>query len=256
MGDCLSKKLISHRQTKAFTVHTCTVLQLKADTSPKPSTPCYYDDISNLSLPMTGLMIMFPVLFQPQITANSVIRGLLCQPSSGPLTVCWPGAVFSQLRYAWTFGLSSDTNSLCKSRERHGCQSRLSSSWCGHCEPRFLILSWSWLYFFHIPFFFGRTVTHWGPLKTGDYDHFQPPLQVIWHLNHVPLFWLDPLPQLYFGWKDLSSHWLLCSMPALFDNLLGGRTHHLMCLLIQVWIENISVNDMGLKALKAKVRNW
>lgn len=85
------KKLISQRQTKAFTVHTSTELQLKADTSPKPSTPCYYCDISNLSLPMTGLMIMFPVLFQPQITANSVIRGLLwplCQPSSGPLTVC------------------------------------------------------------------------------------------------------------------------------------------------------------------------
>ncbi len=91
MEDFLCKKLISHWQTKAFTVHTSTALQLKADTSPKPSTPCYYCDISNLSLPMTGLMIMFPVLFQPQITANSVIRGLLwplCQPSSGPLTVC------------------------------------------------------------------------------------------------------------------------------------------------------------------------
>lgn len=40
-------------------------------------------------------MIMFPVLFQPQITPNSVIRDLLwllCQPNSGPLTVCWPGA--------------------------------------------------------------------------------------------------------------------------------------------------------------------
>lgn len=91
MGDFLCKMLISHRQTKAFTVHTPTALQLKADTSPKPSTPCYYCHISNLSLPMTGLVIMFPVLFQPQITANSVIRGLLwplCQPSSGPLAVC------------------------------------------------------------------------------------------------------------------------------------------------------------------------
>lgn len=88
MGDIFLKKLISHSQTKTFTVHTSTALQLKTDTSPKPSTPCYYCDISNLSWPMTGLMIMFPVLFQPQITANSVIRGLLCQPSSGPLTIC------------------------------------------------------------------------------------------------------------------------------------------------------------------------
>lgn len=90
MGDFVCKELISPRQTKAFTVHTSTALQLKTDTSPKLSTPCYYCDISNLSLPMTGLMIMFPVLFQPQITANSVIRGLiwpLCKPSSGPLTV-------------------------------------------------------------------------------------------------------------------------------------------------------------------------
>lgn len=38
-GDSLCKKLISHSQTKAFTVHTSTALQLKADTSPKPSTP-------------------------------------------------------------------------------------------------------------------------------------------------------------------------------------------------------------------------
>lgn len=82
-------------------MQTSTALQLKADTSPKPSTPCYYCDISNLSLPMTGLMIMFPVFFQPQITANSVIRGLLCQPSSGPLTVCRPGAVFSQCLDLW-----------------------------------------------------------------------------------------------------------------------------------------------------------
>lgn len=95
MGKILCKNLISHRRTKAFTVHTSTSLQLKANTSPKPSIPCYYGDIFNLSLPMTGLVIMFPVLFQLQITANSVIRGLLwplCQPSSGPLTVCWPGA--------------------------------------------------------------------------------------------------------------------------------------------------------------------
>lgn len=94
MGNILGEKLIAHRQTKTFTVHTSTALQLKANTSPKPSTPCYYCDIFNLSLPMTGLMIMFPVLFQPQITANSVIKGLLwplCQPSSGSLTVSWPG---------------------------------------------------------------------------------------------------------------------------------------------------------------------
>lgn len=91
MGDLLCKKLIPRRQTKACTVHTSTALQLKADISPKPSTPCYYCDISNLSLPMTGLMIMFLVLFQPQITPNSVIRVLLwppCQPSSRPLIVC------------------------------------------------------------------------------------------------------------------------------------------------------------------------
>lgn len=154
MGDIFVKKLISHRQTKTFTVHTSTALQLKADTSPKPSTPCYYCDISNLSWPMTGLMIMFPVLFQPQITANSVIRGLLCQPSSGPLTICWPGAVFSQLRYAWTLGLSSKTNSLQKSLEDSKCQSRHSSSRCGHCEamvPRLIAVLT--LRFFHIPFF-------------------------------------------------------------------------------------------------------
>lgn len=235
MGDIFLKKLISHSQTKTFTVHTSTALQLKTDTSPKPSTPCYYCDISNLSWPMTGLMIMFPVLFQPQITANSVIRGLLCQPSSGPLTICWPGAVFSQLRYAWTLGLSSKTNSLQKSLEDCNCQSRPSSSWCSHCEamvPRLIAVLT--LRFFHIPFFLVvRTVTHWGTLKTGDYGHFQPPLQVIWHLNQVPLFWLDPLPQLYLGWKDLSSHWLLCSMPAPLDNLLGGRTCHFTRLLIQ-----------------------
>lgn len=52
---------------------------------------------------MTGLMIMLPVLFQLQITPNSVITGLCCQPSSGPLTVCWPGAVFSPLQSAWTW---------------------------------------------------------------------------------------------------------------------------------------------------------
>lgn len=141
------KTLISHRQTKAFTVHTSTAL-LKVDTSPKPSAPCYYCDISNLSLPMTGLMIMFPVLFQPQITANSVIRGLLCQPSSGPLTVCWPEAVFLQLWYAWTFWLSSGTNGLRKSMEHYICQSWLSSNWCGRCEstvPR-LITSFKYLF--------------------------------------------------------------------------------------------------------------
>lgn len=226
------KCLISHRQTKTFTVHTSTGLQLKANTSPKPSTPCYYCDISNLSWPMTGLMIMFPVLFQPQITANSVIRGLLCQPSSGPLTVCWPGAIFSHLRYAWTLGLSSATNSLQKSLEDCNCQSRPSSSCCGHCEAMFLVLiTVLALRFIRIPFFV-ITVTHWGPLKTGDYDCSQHPLQVIWHLNQVPLFWVDPLPQLYLGWKDLSSHWLLCSLPALFDSVLGGRTCHFIHFLI------------------------
>lgn len=35
---------------------------------------------------------------------------------------------------------------------------------------------------------------------------FQPPQQVRWHLNQVPLFWLYPLS---YHWKDLSSHWLL-----------------------------------------------
>lgn len=115
MSDFVCRELISHRQTKAFTVHTSTALQLKTDTSPKPFTPRYYCDISNLSLPMTGLMIMFPVLFQPQITANSVIRGLmwpLCKPSSGPLTVYWPGAVLAPLRYAWAFRLGSDIKTL------------------------------------------------------------------------------------------------------------------------------------------------
>lgn len=38
-GKRKKKKLISHRKTKTFTVHTSTVPQLKADTSPKPSTP-------------------------------------------------------------------------------------------------------------------------------------------------------------------------------------------------------------------------
>lgn len=163
MGDFLCKKLISHRQTKTFTVHTSTALQLKADTSPKPSTPCYYCDISNLSLPMTGLMIMFPVLFQPQITANSVIRGLLwplCQPSSGPSTVCWPGAVFTQLRYAWTFGLSSGTNSLRKPKEHYSCQSRLSSSWRGHCEATVPhLITVLTLRLFHIPFLLELSLT-------------------------------------------------------------------------------------------------
>lgn len=177
---------------------------------------------------MTGLMIMFPVLFQPQITANSVIRGLLCQPCSGPLTGYWPGAIFSHLQYAWTLGLSSATNSLPKTR---GSQ-RPSSSWRGHCEAMFLFLiTVLALHFFCIPFFV-KTVTHWGTLKTGDYDRFQHPLQVIWHLNQVPLFWLDPLPQLYLGWKYLSSHWLLCSLPSLFNSLLGGRTCHFIHFLI------------------------
>lgn len=119
----LGEKIKSHRQTKTFSVHTSTALQLKTDTSPKPSnpSPCYYCDISNLSWPMTGLMIMFPVLFQPQITANSVIRGLLCQPSSGPLTICWPGgvrgnggSVFSKLQYArtWRAQLKKNTRQL------------------------------------------------------------------------------------------------------------------------------------------------
>lgn len=35
----LGEKIKSHRQTKTFSVHTSTALQLKADTSPKPSTP-------------------------------------------------------------------------------------------------------------------------------------------------------------------------------------------------------------------------
>lgn len=106
-----------------ITVHTFTALQLKADTSPKPSTP-YYCDISNLSWPMTGLMIMFPVLFQLQITANSVITGLLCQPSSGPLTVGWPGAVFSPLQSAWTWGVDSPTKSL-KKKKTHNRELQL-----------------------------------------------------------------------------------------------------------------------------------
>lgn len=84
-------------------------------------------------------------------------------------------------------------------------------------KPRFLVLSSSWLFTSFTYLFFVRAVTHWGPLTTGDYDRFQTPLQVIWHLNHVPLFWLDPLPQLYLGWKDLSSHWLLCSMAAVWQ---------------------------------------
>lgn len=104
-------------------------------------------------------MIMFPVLFQPQITANSVITGLLCQPSSGPLTVCWPGAVFSQLRYAWAFGLSSGTNSLRKSTGHYSCQWRLASSWRGHCEataPHLITVLTPLL--FHIPFLLGASL--------------------------------------------------------------------------------------------------
>lgn len=211
-------------------------LQLKADTSPKPSTPCYYCDISNLSLPMTGLMIMFPVLFQPQITANSVIRELLwplCQPSSGPLTVCWPGAVFSQLRYACTFGAQLRHRQRMKiwrvlQLPIEAFKSLIWSLW-SHCSSAYDSLT---LCFFRIPFFV-RSVTHWDPLKTGDYDHFQPPPQVIWHLNLVPLFWLDPLPQLYFGLKgSFLTLTALLNACSLFDNQLGGRmypfaSHHL-----------------------------
>lgn len=130
-------KSSSHSGKHGPLLCTFTVLQLKADTLPQPSTPCYYCDISNLSWPMTGLMIVFPVLFQPQITANSVIRGLLCQPSSGPLTVCWPGAVFPELR-SLEFG--STTNSLQNSLEDCHCHWRPSVV---TLKPWFLILSLS-----------------------------------------------------------------------------------------------------------------
>lgn len=187
-------------------------------------------------------MIMFPVVFQPQITTNSVIRGLLwplCQPSSGPLTVCWPRAVFSQLRYACTFGLSSGTVYKIKSREYSSCQSRLPSGWRCHCEATVpYLITVLTRHYFRIPFLLELSLT----------EGLQTPLQVIWHLNQVLLFWLDPLPQLYLVWKDLSSHRLFCSVLALC--LTTGLVVALATwrLTIWVWTENIYDNDRGAKS--------
>lgn len=222
---------------------------------------CSWKRIPHLSPPPPAITVISPIcLCQWQVSWSCSLysfshKSLLivsleaccASPALGP----WQSADLgpSSLN-AWTFGLCLGTNSLQKSIEHYSCQSRLWS-----LKPWFLVVSVLTLGFCHIPFFV-ITVTQWGPLKTGDYDRFQAPLQVIWHLNQVPLFWLDPLPQLYLGWKDLSSHWLLCSLPALFDNLLGGRTCHLMRLLLWVWIENIYDSDRGLKAPKSKLKNW
>ena len=175
-------------------------------------------------------MIMFPVLFQPQITANSVIRSLLCQPSSGPLTVFRPGAVFSQCLDLWALLRHQQLTEVYRSLQLP--IKALVTEATVLCLINFLTLD-----FCHIPFFV-ITVTQWGPLKTGDYDRFQAPLQVIWHLNQVPLFWLDPLPQLYLGWKDLSSHWLLCSLPALCLTA---------CLVVELATWCVSFCEYGLK---------
>lgn len=138
-------------------MHTFTALQLKADTSPKPSTP-YYCDIFNLSQPMTGLMIMFPVLFQLQITANSVITGLLCQPSSGPLTVCWPGAVLSTPVCLDLGGVWISNQELKKNTTENG----LLIATMLMVNPCILFLS----------LLFCWNISHWGSLKTGDYHYF------------------------------------------------------------------------------------
>lgn len=168
-------------------MNTFTALQLKADSSPKPSTP-YYCDISNLSQPMTGLMIMFPVLFQPQITANSVITGLLCQPSSGPLTGCWPSS-----RLLTTPVCLGRGRGLRKPRASEKTTTENCNSATVHhgllittvlvVNSRVLILSLLFL------------LEHQSLRSSQDrrLSPFQPSQQVRWHLNQVSLFWLDPL---------------------------------------------------------------
>lgn len=201
MRNILGKKLIAHRQTKTFTVHTSTVVQLKANTLPKPSTPCYYCDIFNLSLPMTGLMIMFPVLFQPQITANSVIKGLLwplCQPSSGPLTVSWPEASLLKAPACVNLWVQRAYGNL-EGTAAASPDFQVAVVVAVKSVISRLIAIFN-VHFFCIAFLLELSLTDLLIMNwTG-------------HLNQVPLFWLDPLPRLYLGWKDLSSHF--CPVPA------------------------------------------
>lgn len=152
---------------------------------------------------MTGLMIMFPVLFQPQITANSIIKGLLwplCQPSSGPLTVSWPEASLLKAPACVNLWVQRAYGNL---EGTAAASPDFQVAAVKSVFPR-LITIFN-VHFFCIAFLLELSLT----------DLLSKQVIINWngHLNQVPLFWLDPLPRLYLGWKDLSSHF--CPVPAL-----------------------------------------
>lgn len=170
-------------------------------------------------------MLMFPVVFQPQITANSVIRRLLwplCQPGTGPLTVCWPGAILSQSQYARTFSALAPSTYKIKNLETtvadsHGIQVVDMVT----MKPLFFLSSMTH-YYFCIPFLWEVRA-----FKTGDNVFFSN--YNAGHLTLEPssivLTWSSStaLRGLKGSIFTLTALFSVCS---LFNNLLGGRTCH------------------------------
>lgn len=157
----------SHKQRRLLCILSqhCS-WKLIAHLSPPPP---HYCDISNLSQPMTGLMIMFPVLFQPQITANSVITGLLCQPSSGPLTGCWPSSRLLTTPVCLGRGPGAlENQELQKKTTTENCNSATVHH--GRLIATVLVVN-SRVLILSLLFFFWN-ISHWGPHKTGDYHRF------------------------------------------------------------------------------------